>query len=60
MTSLVSFNISNTRVTNAGLQHLRPLKNLTFLSLQACKVTWPEIRKVQATTLLNLAGVRLD
>jgi hypothetical protein len=60
MTALVSLNISNTRVTNAGLQHLRPLKNLTSLSLQACKVTWPEIRKLQATTLPNLAGVRLD
>lgn len=60
MTGLVSLNISNSRITNSGLQHLRPLHNLTSLALQACKVTLPAIEKLQASSLPNLTVIRVQ
>eukprot|EP00252_Welwitschia_mirabilis_P007649 TRINITY_DN1924_c0_g1_i6.p1 TRINITY_DN1924_c0_g1~~TRINITY_DN1924_c0_g1_i6.p1 ORF type:complete len:113 (-),score=7.71 TRINITY_DN1924_c0_g1_i6:431-769(-) len=59
MTELVSLNLSNSRITNAGLLHLRPLKNLTSLTLIGCKVSKSEINKLRATHLPNLC-CRLD
>ncbi|KAF3642249.1 putative S-acyltransferase TIP1-like [Capsicum annuum] len=58
LTSLVSLNISNSRITNDGLQHLKPLKNLRALYLEFCGVTACEIKKLQATTLPDLARYR--
>lgn len=58
LTALVSLNVSNSRVTNAGLQHLKPLKNLRSLSLESCKVTATEIKKLQLAALPNLVNFR--
>ncbi|CAI0388764.1 unnamed protein product [Linum tenue] len=55
---LVSLNISNSLITNKGLQHLKPLKNLHSLTLESCKVTASEIRKLQVTALPNLVSFR--
>lgn len=60
LTELVSLNVSNSRVTNEGLQYLKPLKNLRSLSLESCKVTASEIRKLQATALPNLVSFRAE
>jgi hypothetical protein len=59
MKNLVSLNLANSRVTNAGLQHLRPLTNLTSLALQGCKVTLFAVNNLQATSLPNLTVIRL-
>lgn len=58
LTALVSLNVSNSRITNAGLQYLMPLKNLRSLSLESCRVTAAEIKKLQSTALPNLVTVR--
>lgn len=58
LTALVSLNVSNSHITNNGLQHLKPLKNLLSLSLESCKVTASEIRKLQSTALPNLVSFR--
>lgn len=58
LTGLVSLNVSNSRITNDGLQHLKPLKNLRSLTLESCKVTAPEIRKLQTSALPNLISFR--
>jgi len=59
MRNLVSLNLANSRVTNAGLQYLKPLTNLTSLALQGCKVTRLAVDHLQATSLPNLTVVRL-
>uniref|UniRef100_A0A3Q7FUZ9 F-box domain-containing protein n=1 Tax=Solanum lycopersicum TaxID=4081 RepID=A0A3Q7FUZ9_SOLLC len=58
LTQLVSLNVSNSRVTNMGLQHLKQLKNLKSLTLESCKVTANDIRKLQSTELPNLVNYR--
>ena len=58
LTALVSLNVSNTRVSNAGLRHLKDLQNLRSLSLDSCRVTTSEVKKLQATVLPNLISVR--
>lgn len=58
LTGLVSLNVSNSRITNAGLVHLKPLKNLRSLSLESCKVTATELKKIQLAALPNLVSVR--
>lgn len=58
MTSLGSLNVSNSRVTNEGLRYLKPLKNLRTLSLESCKVTASEIKKLQSADLPNLISFR--
>jgi len=58
LTSLVSLNVSSSRVTSAGLQHLKPLKNLRSLSLESCKVTATDIKKLQLAALPNLVNFR--
>ncbi|KAI5014368.1 hypothetical protein ZWY2020_055758 [Hordeum vulgare] len=58
LTSLVSLNLSYSRVSNAGLHHLRPLQNLRSLSLDSCKVTACEVKKLQLAALPNLVSVR--
>ena len=59
MTSLVSLNISNSKITNSGLHHLTPLHNLTSLALQGCEVTLPAVAKLQASSLPNLTVIRV-
>lgn len=59
MKDLVSLNVANSKVTNAGLQHLRPLTSLTSLALQGCKVTLPAVERLQTTSLPNLTVIRL-
>lgn len=58
LTSLVSLNVSNSRITNEGLQYLKPLKNLRSLTLESCKVTASEIKKLQSFALPNLVSIR--
>lgn len=58
LTALVSLNVSNTRISNAGLRHLKDLQNLRSLSLDSCRVTTSEVKKLQATVLPNLISVR--
>ena len=58
LTELVSLNVSNSLITNEGLQHLKNLKNLRTLSLESCKVTASEIKKLQSTELPNLVSFR--
>ncbi|KAG6771359.1 hypothetical protein POTOM_022710 [Populus tomentosa] len=58
LTELVSLNVSNSLITNEGLCYLKPLKNLRALSLESCKVTASEIKKLQSTELPNLASFR--
>lgn len=58
LTELVSLNVSNSLITNEGLRYLKPLKNLRALTLESCKVTASEIKKLQSTELPNLASVR--
>ncbi|CAN1289990.1 F-box/LRR-repeat protein 14 [Linum perenne] len=55
---LVSLNVSNSLISNKGLQHLKPLKNLRSLTLESCKVTAAEIRKLQLTELPGLVSFR--
>nr|CAN74892.1 hypothetical protein VITISV_002002 [Vitis vinifera] len=54
LTALVSLSVSNSRITNAGLQHLKQLKNLKSLTLDSCKVTVNDIKKLQSKDLPNL------
>lgn len=58
LTLLVSLNVSNSRVTSAGLQHLKPLKNLRVLVLESCEVTADDMRKLQSTELPELVSFR--
>lgn len=58
LTGLVSLNLSGTRITDAGLGHLRPLKLLRSLHLDACRVTVPEMKKLQLSALPNLVSIR--
>lgn len=58
MTALRSLNVSNSRITNEGLRHLKPLKNLRTLTLESCKVTASGIKKLQSTDLPNLISFR--
>ncbi|MBA0779462.1 hypothetical protein Gotri_003712 [Gossypium trilobum] len=58
LTGLISLNVSNSRVTSAGLRHLKPLKNLRSLTLEACKVTANDIRRLQSAGLPNLVNFR--
>ncbi|KAH7574334.1 hypothetical protein JRO89_XS03G0283700 [Xanthoceras sorbifolium] len=58
LTSLVSLNVSNSRITNEGLHYLKPLKRLCSLTLESCKVTASEIKKLQSTALPNLVNYR--
>nr|GMC71433.1 F-box/LRR-repeat protein 14-like [Ipomoea batatas] len=58
LTSLVSLNVSNSRITSSGLQHLKPLKKLKSLTLESCKVTANDIKKLQSTDLPNLVNYR--
>lgn len=58
LTQLISLNVSNSRVTGAGLKHLKSLKNLKSLTLESCKVTANEIKKLQSTDLPNLVSFR--
>lgn len=58
LTQLVSLNISNSRVTAAGLKHLKSLMNLKSLTLESCKVTASDIKKLQSDHLPNLVSFR--
>lgn len=58
MTALVNLNVSNSRVSNAGLKHLKDLQNLRSLSLDSTRVTANEMKKLLATTLPNLISMR--
>ncbi|KAI6672017.1 hypothetical protein NL676_006902 [Syzygium grande] len=58
LTGLVSLNVSNSRVTSAGLRHLKTLKNLRSLTLEGCKLTGVDIKKLQSTDLPNLVSFR--
>ena len=58
LTGLISLNISNSRITSAGLRHLKTLKNLKQLTLEACRVSASDIKKLQSTDLPNLASFR--
>jgi hypothetical protein len=58
LTALMSLNVSNSRVSNSGLHHLKPLQNLRSLTLESCRVTAPEIKKLQLDALPNLVSVR--
>ncbi|KAA3470552.1 leucine-rich repeat-containing G-protein coupled receptor 4-like [Gossypium australe] len=58
LNALVSLNVSNSNITNDGLPYLKPLKNLRSLSLESCKVTVAEIKKLQSTALPNLVSFR--
>jgi Leucine-rich repeat (LRR) protein len=58
LTALVTLNLSNSRVSNAGLHHLKPLQSLRSLYLESCKVTACEIKKLQLAALPNLITVR--
>ncbi|KAF5957174.1 hypothetical protein HYC85_004399 [Camellia sinensis] len=55
---LISLNVSNSRITSAGLKHLRPLKNLKSLTLESCKVTVNDIKRLQTIDLPNLVSFR--
>jgi len=58
LTALVSLNVSNSRVSNSGLHHLTLLQNLRSLSLESCRVTPAEIKKLRLAALPNLISVR--
>ena len=58
LTGLVSFNGSNSRITSGGLRHLKTLKNLKSLTLESCKVTANDIKKLQLNDLPNLVSFR--
>lgn len=58
LTALVSLNVSNSRVSNSGLHHLKPLQNLRSLSLESCRVTASEMDKLRLVALPNLISVR--
>ena len=58
LTALVNLNVSNSRVSNAGLKHLNDLQNLRSLSLDSTRVTANEMRKLRATMLPNLISMR--
>ncbi|KAK9201385.1 hypothetical protein WN944_016587 [Citrus x changshan-huyou] len=58
LTGLVSLNVSNSQITSAGLRHLKPLKNLRSLTLESCKVTANDIKRLQSRDLPNLVSFR--
>lgn len=58
LTRLVSLNVSSSRVTRAGLLHLKPLKNLRTLVLESCEVTADDMRRLQSTSLPELVSFR--
>ena len=58
LTALVSLNVSNSRVSNSGLHHLTLLQNLRSLTLESCRVTPAEIKKLRLAALPNLISVR--
>ncbi|KAF5793152.1 putative leucine-rich repeat domain superfamily [Helianthus annuus] len=58
LTQLVSLNLSDSRVTSAGLQHLKPLKKLKSLSLESTEVTANDIKSLQENDLPNLVTFR--
>ncbi|MQM03898.1 hypothetical protein Taro_036692 [Colocasia esculenta] len=57
LTGLVSLNLSSTHITNAGLQNLKPLKNLRSLHLDCCRVTGSEMKKLHLAALQNLQRI---
>lgn len=58
LTGLVSLNVSNSRITSGGLEHLKTFKNLKSLTLESCKVTSRDIKKLQFNHLPNLVYFR--
>jgi hypothetical protein len=54
---LVSLNVSNSRVSNLGLLHLKPPQNLCSLSLESCRLPASEIDKLPLFALPNLISV---
>ena len=58
LTDLVSLNVSSSRITAGGLNHLKPLKNLRSLTLESCKLNASDIKKLQASDLPNLVSFR--
>ncbi|KAK9188307.1 hypothetical protein WN944_019708 [Citrus x changshan-huyou] len=47
-------------ITSAGLRHLKPLKNLRSLTLESCKVTANDIKRLQSRDLPNLPQIALS
>ncbi|KAL0010776.1 hypothetical protein SO802_005884 [Lithocarpus litseifolius] len=60
LTELVSLNVSNSRITSVGLRHLKTLKNMKSLTLEGCKVTANDIKRLQSTDLPNLIAKMLS
>ncbi|XP_027066943.1 uncharacterized protein [Coffea arabica] len=58
LVALVCLNVSYSRITNEGLEYLKPLKHLSSLYLDFCNVTGSEIRKLQSKFLPNLVRFR--
>lgn len=58
LSQLGSLNVSGSRVTSAGLQHLTKLKNLKSLTLESTKVTANDIKKLHESYLPDLVAYR--
>ncbi|XP_071910881.1 uncharacterized protein [Coffea arabica] len=58
LVALVCLNVSYSRITNEGLEYLKPLKNLSSLYLDFCNVTGSGIRKLQSKFLPSLVRFR--
>ncbi|XWS27100.1 hypothetical protein CRYUN_Cryun26dG0087400 [Craigia yunnanensis] len=56
LTAVVSLNVSNSHISNDGLPFLKLLKNLRSLSLESCKETASEIKKLQSTVFPILSA----